>query len=103
MWMSRFCFYGGAFPQSPVVRQGWSGDFLPKLCVCETSMVACLCVSFDCDSLSEELGREGECRQRNMDFEGAGGSGSARPRERFGLSRLQSRSLVWTRGEAHVK
>jgi len=31
----------------------------PKaVCVCETSMVACLCVSFDCDSLSEELERK---------------------------------------------
>jgi len=66
----------------------------PKaVCVCETSMVACLCVSFDCDSLSEELGRkEAGDAVGEMDFRGAGGSGSARPRERFGSSRLQSRS-----------
>lgn len=56
------CFYGGAFPQVLHRRSGRvSGDFPQSFCVdpllgkggvrCDTS----LCVSFDCDFLSEEL------------------------------------------------
>lgn len=45
------CFYGGAFPRTG--RTSMSGDFLPKLRDGERE--ASQCVSFDCDSLNEEL------------------------------------------------
>lgn len=45
------CFYGGAFPRTG--ETSMSGDFLPKQSGEERA--ASRCVSFDCDSLSEEL------------------------------------------------
>lgn len=48
----RNCFYGGAFPRTG--ETSMSGDFLPKQIGEERE--ASRCVSFDCDSLSEELG-----------------------------------------------
>lgn len=54
------CFYGGAFPLSQYSEeQEVSGDFLPKQYVYlqevqHTNVPTSLCVSFDCDSLSEE-------------------------------------------------
>jgi len=77
----------------------------PKaVCVCETSVVACLCVSFECDSLSEELGREEKAVQTAED--GFCRCGRQRICPPAGTLWVVATSLAFcegSRGQAHVK